>query len=101
MTQPPTILIGVSKKKMNRLLHSKNEIYYYLINDTLRKVFCTLFDALGNISSRNDYYSFIKKYVQFKTFSKCNTPNLLRHPLSIKEGMVIAILSKILLKNIT
>ena len=91
MTQPPTILIGVSKKKMNRLLHSKNEIYYYLINDTLRKVFCTLFDALGNISSRNDYYSFIKKYVQFKTFSKCNTPNLLRHSLSIKEGMVIAI----------
>jgi hypothetical protein len=91
MIQPPTILIGVSKKKMNRLLHSKNEIYYYVINDTLRKVFCTLFDALGNISSRNDYYSFIKKYVQFKPFSKCNTPNLLRHPLSIKQCMVIAI----------
>ena len=91
MSLTPTILIGLSKKKMNRLLHSKNEIYYYVINDSIRKVLCTLFDALGNISSRNDYYSFIKKYVQFKPFSTCNFANLLRHPLSIKQGIVIAI----------
>ena len=91
MTQPPTILIGVSKKKINRLLHSKNEIYYYVINDTIRKVLATLFDALGNISSRNDYYSFIKKYVQFKPFSTCKSAVSLRHTLSIKQAMVIAI----------
>jgi hypothetical protein len=91
MTQPPTILIGVSKKKMNRLLHSKNEIYYYVINDSIRKVLCTLFDALGNISSRNDYYSFIKKYVQFKPFSTCKSALSLKHPLSQKQCMLIAI----------
>jgi hypothetical protein len=91
MTQPPTILIGVSKKKMNRLLHSKNEIYYYVINDSIRKVLCTLFDALGNISSRNDYYSFIKKYVQFKPFSTCKSAISLKHPLTPKQCILIAI----------
>ena len=91
MTQPPTILIGVSKKKINRLIYSKNEIYYYVINEQVRKVISTLFDALGNISSRNDYYCFIKKHIQFKPFSSCRSANLLKFPLLKDQAMLIAI----------
>ena len=91
MISTPTILIGVSKKKINRLIYSKNEIYYYVINEQVRKVISTLFDALGNISSRNDYYCFIKKHIQFKPFSSCRSANLLKFPLLKDQAMLIAI----------
>ena len=58
MITTPTILIGIANNKMNKLIYSKNEIYYYVVGELIRKRLCNLFDALGNISSYNDYYCF-------------------------------------------
>jgi hypothetical protein len=91
MITTPTILIGIANNKMNKLIYSKNEIYYYLVGEVIRKRLCNLFDALGNISSYNDYYCFTKKYSQFKQFSFCYASVLLNYTLNEKQGMVIAI----------
>jgi len=91
MLTTPTILIGITKKRMNRLVYSKNEIYYYVIGDSLRKRLATLFDALGHISSYHDYNCIMKKFTDLKPFAHCYTAEILRYPLSHKEGMIIAI----------
>ena len=91
MITTPTILIGIANNKMNKLIYSKNEIYYYVVGEVIRKRLCSLFDALGNISSYNDYYCFTKKYSQFKQFSFCYASVLLNYKLNEKQGMVIAI----------
>ena len=91
MLTTPTILIGITKKRMNRLVYSKNEIYYYVIGDSLRKRLETLFDALGNISSYHDYNCIMKKFTDLKPFAHCYTAEILRYHLSYKEGMIIAI----------
>jgi len=91
MLTTPTILIGITKKRMNRLVYSKNEIYYYVIGDSLRKRLETLFDALGNISSYHDYNCIMKKFTDLKPFAHCYTAEILHYHLSHKEGMIIAI----------
>jgi hypothetical protein len=91
MLTTPTILIGITKKRMNRLVYSKNEIYYYVIDNSLRKRLETLFDALGNISSYHDYNCIMKKFTDLKPFAHCYTAEILRYYLSNKEGMIIAI----------
>jgi hypothetical protein len=87
----PTILINVSKKKQNKLLESKNNVNYYIINENTRKVICNMFDALGNISNYTDYYAFQSNHPNFKAFCKCQCTHSIKISLDVGQGILVAI----------
>ena len=74
---------------MNRLLYTRNDVYYYLINDSARKNLNNMFNILGNINNKQSYDLFIKKY-NFKPFSFCYNIDLFKYAVP-KNGLVIAI----------
>jgi hypothetical protein len=59
----------------------KNDISHYIIEESCRKIFINLFDALGNISSFNDYYAFIRKYPYFNSFRHSKISKYIRSEL--------------------
>jgi hypothetical protein len=90
----PTILINVSKKKLDRYLISHNNVDYYIISDNIRTKLSNMFDALGNISNYNDYYSFLSKHPQFKAICKCSVSNSIKEPLLTGHGLLVGIDNK-------
>jgi hypothetical protein len=87
----PTILINVSKKKLDRYLITHNNVDYYIISDNIRTKLSNMFDALGNISNYNDYYSFLSKHPQFKAICKCSVSNSIKEPLLTGHGLLVGI----------
>jgi hypothetical protein len=59
----------------------KNDISHYIIEESCRKIFINLFDALGNISNFNDYYAFIRKYPYFNSFRHSKISKYIRSEL--------------------
>ena len=90
----PTILINVSKKKLDRYLITHNDVEYYIISDNIRTKLSNMFDALGNISNYNDYYSFLSKHPQFKAICKCSVSNSIKTPLLTGHGLLVGIDNK-------
>jgi hypothetical protein len=86
-----TILINVSKKKFNKCFVINESAEYHIVNESARKILCNLFDALGNISSYNDYNSFVESYHGFSKFNKCTCSKLLKVPLEFGQGILVTI----------
>jgi hypothetical protein len=88
-----TILINVSKKKFNKCFVVNESAEYHIVNESARKTLCNLFDALGNISSYNDYNAFLESYRGFSKFTKCTSSKLLKlkDPLEFGEGILVII----------
>jgi hypothetical protein len=88
-----TILINVSKKKFNKCFVVNESTEYHIVNESARKTLCNLFDALGNISSYNDYNAFLESYRGFSKFTKCTCSKLLKlkDPLEFGEGILVTI----------
>lgn len=86
-----TILINVSKKKFNKCFVVNESAEYHIVNESARKILCNLFDALGNISSYNDYNSFVESYHGFSKFNKCTCSKLLKVPLEFGQGILVTI----------
>jgi hypothetical protein len=88
-----TILINVSKKKFNKCFVVNESAEYHIVNESARKTLCNLFDALGNISSYNDYNSFLESYRGFSKFAKCTSSKLLKlkDPLEFGQGILVTI----------
>lgn len=88
-----TILINVSKKKFNKCFVVNESAEYHIVNESARKTLCNLFDALGNISSYNDYNSFLESYRGFSKFTKCTSTKLLKlkDPLEFGQGILVII----------
>ena len=78
--------------KMNKLVHIKNDVYYYLINDSVRKQFYNMFNILGNINSYYYYNIFVSKY-NFIDFSFCYSHELFKYPAP-KNGQILRIRGK-------
>ena len=89
-----TILINVSKKKLDRYLITHNDVEYYIISDTIRNKLSNMFDAIGNISNYNSYYSFLSKHPQFKAICRCSISNGLKTPLISGQGLLVGIDNK-------
>jgi hypothetical protein len=90
----PTILINVSKKKLDHYLITHNNVDYYIISDNIRTKLSNMFDALGNISNYNDYYSFLSRHPQFKAICKCSVSNSIKEPLLTGHGLLVGIDNK-------
>lgn len=90
----PTILINVSKKKLDHYLITHNNVDYYIISEYIRTKLSNMFDALGNISNYNDYYCFLSKHPQFKAICKCSISNSIKEPLLSGQGLLIGIDNK-------
>jgi hypothetical protein len=86
-----TILINVSKKKFNKCFVVNESAEYHIVNESARKTLCNLFDALGNISSYNDYNAFLESYNGFSKFNKCTCSKLLKVPLEMGQGILVTI----------
>lgn len=88
-----TILINVSKKKFNKCFVVNESAEYHIVNESARKTLCNLFDALGNISSYNDYNAFLESYRGFSKFTKCTSSKLLKlkDPLEFGQGILVTI----------
>jgi hypothetical protein len=86
-----TILINVSKKKFNKCFVVNESAEYHIVNESARKTLCNLFDALGNISSYNDYNAFLESYSGFSKFNKCTCSKLLKVPLEMGQGILVTI----------
>jgi hypothetical protein len=50
-----------------------------------------MFDALGNISNYNDYYSFLSRHPQFKAICKCSISNIIKEQLLTGQGLLVGI----------
>jgi hypothetical protein len=89
-----TILMNVSKKKFNKCFTMYGEYNYHIVNENARKTLCNLFDALGNISSYNDYNAFMEKYSGFSKFNKCTISRKLKIPIELSQGILVVVDSK-------
>jgi len=89
-----TILMNVSKKKFNKCFTVHNDYGYHVVNENARKTLCNLFDALGNISSYNDYNAFVEKYNGFSKFNKCTISRNLKTPIELSQGILVVVDSK-------
>ncbi len=87
----PTILINVSKKKLDRYLITHNDVEYYIISDNIRTKLSNMFDSLGNISNYNDYYSFLSKHPQFKAICKSMISSSIKEPLLFGQGLLVGV----------
>ena len=87
----PTILINVSKKKLDRYLITHNDVEYYIISDNIRTKLSNMFDSLGNISNYNDYYSFLSKHPQFKAICKSMISSSIKQPLLFGQGLLVGV----------
>jgi hypothetical protein len=86
--------MNVSKKKFNKCFTVHNDYDYHIVNENARKTLCNLFDALGNISSYNDYNSFVEKYNGFSKFNKCTISRNLKTPIELSQGILVVVDSK-------
>jgi hypothetical protein len=89
-----TILMNVSKKKFNKCFTAYNDFDFHIVNENARKTLCNLFDALGNISSYNDYNAFMEKYSGFSKFNKCTVSRNLKTPIELSQGILVVVDSK-------
>jgi hypothetical protein len=86
-----TILMNVSKKKFNKCFTVHDEFDFHIVNESARKTLCNLFDALGNISSYNDYNAFMEKYNGFSKFNKSNVSRNLKTPIELSQGILVIV----------
>jgi hypothetical protein len=89
-----TILMNVSRKKFNKCFAMYGNYNYHIVNENARKTLCNLFDALGNISSYNDYNAFMEKYNGFSKFNKCTISRKLKIPIELSQGILVVVDSK-------
>ncbi len=86
--------MNVSKKKFNKCFTVHDKFDFHIVNENARKTLCNLFDALGNISSYNDYNAFIEKYNGFSKFNKCTVSKSLKTPIELNQGILVVVDSK-------
>ncbi len=86
--------MNVSKKKFNKCFAMYGNYNYHIVNENARKTLCNLFDALGNISSYNDYNAFMEKYNGFSKFNKCTISRKLKIPIELSQGILVVVDSK-------
>ena len=86
--------MNVSKKKFNKCFAMYGNYNYHIVNENARKTLCNLFDALGNISSYNDYNAFMEKYNGFSKFNKCTISRNLKTPIELSQGILVVVDSK-------
>ncbi len=86
--------MNVSKKKFNKCFTTHKEFDFHIVNESSRKTLCNLFDALGNISSYNDYNAFMEKYNGFSKFNKCTVSRHLKTPIELSQGILVVVDSK-------
>lgn len=86
--------MNVSKKKFNKCFTVHEESDFHIVNESARKTLCNLFDALGNISSYNDYNVFMEKYNGFSDFNKCTISKKLKTPIELSQGILVVVDSK-------
>lgn len=86
--------MNVSKKKFNKCFTVLEQSDFHIVNESARKTLCNLFDALGNISSYNDYNAFMEKHNGFSKFNKCTVSKYLKTPLELSQGILVVVDSK-------
>jgi hypothetical protein len=89
-----TILMNVSKKKFNKCFTVNDNYDYHIVNENARKTLCNLFDALGNISSYNDYNAFMEKYSGFSKFNRCTISRKLKISIELSQGILVVVDNK-------
>lgn len=86
--------MNVSKKKFNKCFTVHEDSDFHIVNESARKTLCNLFDALGNISSYNDYNAFMEKHNGFSKFNKCTISKYLKTPLELSQGILVVVDNK-------